>query len=260
VLDNADDPDVLDDFWPVAGFGSVLVTTRHPSTTVEPFPFSENFTLEELSTPDAMILLKRLTQTVEDSEEVDNAAKTIVQRVDGLPLAIDQIASSIRRRHLSLTQFAVDYARPSDYHKLYNERRTTRGYGHSLGSVWAVESLEAEDKTALLLLSVLAMLDPASVPEEVILRSLGNNEADDYPKTKNSYNDILVKLIERSLVRRNREDRSLSLHRLVQDVARARMSAHIDNYLTAFKIAYHAVAASFPSRDEEMNTAGSIER
>ena len=260
IFDNADNPQVLSDFWPIAGFGSVLVTSRDPSTKIQHYPFSDGLALEGLPTQDAMTLLKALTHNSNGGDESDIAAKAIVQRLEGLPLAIDQIASIITRRSLSLSDFVRDYVQASAYHKLYDERHTRNGYERSLGSVWAFDSLEAENKAAFSLLSVLAMLDPACIQEEVMLKSLDSRSTNEYPRLKTDYNDVLAVLIERSMIRRNRENGSLHIHRLVQDVARARMAKRRDTFTTAFTIAWKSVSACFPNRDEDMNTAGSVGR
>lgn len=260
ILDNADDPQVLNDFWPVSGFGSVLVTSRDPSMRIQYYPFSDGVTLEGLPTQDAMTLLKTVTRSDKETDENDSAAQTIVRRLEGLPLAIVQIGFIITRRSLSLRDFIRDYAKASDYHKLYDECCITNGYEHSLGSVWAFDSLEAEDSPALSLLSVLSMLDPICVQEEVILRSLDNSTMNDYPHTRRDYNDALARLIERSMVERDRDNGSLRLHRLVQDVARARIAKRVAYLTDAFDLAWKSVSSCFPFRNEEINTAGSVKR
>ncbi|MDI1493613.1 MAG: hypothetical protein OHK93_005909 [Ramalina farinacea] len=260
ILDNADDPQILSDFWPVSGFGSVLVTSRDPSTGIQHYPFSECLTLQGFSTEDAVQLLKTLTKSNNDRGEIDTSAKQIVQRLEGLPLAIDQISSIITRRRFSISDFARDYAQASDYHKLYDERHVKGGYEYSLGSVWAFESLETDEKGAFSLLCVLAMLDSACIQQEIMVRSLSHGAIDSYPRVSSAYNDFLAILIERSLVQRDLDDGSLTLHRLVQDVARARIVSRGELFKAAFEIAWKSVAASFPNRTEEMNTAGSVQR
>lgn len=262
ILDNADDPHILKDFWPTNGFGSVLVTSRDPATRIVHYPHSEGWDLGGFPDTQAVEFLRTITHSHGEAEETLNAASKIVQRLDGIPLAIDQIGSIIMYRNLSLSEFVKDYTRASDFHELYDERHNMQGYEHNLGSVWAFDSLEADDMVAFSLLSVLAMLDPACVQEEVILKSLEKNATNRYPRTKREYNDTLARLIKRSMVQKDRDDGSLQLHRLVQDVARARLakSKCIGDFDFAFNLAFNSVAECFPFRDEEMNTAGSIKR
>lgn len=260
VLDNADNPQVLNDFWPRSGFGSVLVTSRDPSIGVQDNPSSDRTVLRGLTKDEAVTLLKKLTQNGHNTQEDEHAAGVIAERLEGLPLAIDQIRSIITRRNLSLSEFARDYAQTSDLYSLYDERRMANGYEHSLGSVWAFDSLEAEDKRAFSLLNVLSILDPACIQEEVIMQTLGSNAMQHYPRTKVEYNDSLAGLIERSMVHKDRDTKALYIHRLVQDVARARMAKCRGGLVSAFDISWKAVSACFPFREHKMMAFGSIQR
>jgi hypothetical protein len=260
VLDNVEESRILTAFQPIMAMGSILVTSRDPSIGTPLNPSVKGVTLESLPTQEAVTLLKMISKNVKDTEENNNAAKAIVERLDGLPLAISQIGSIIASLHLSLSDFVRDYARASQYHELYDERSTTPGYEHSLGSVWAFDSLEEHDKPALLLLSVLSMLDPTCIHEEVMFKSLNNRTMPIYPHTKNDYHHTVARLIARSLVQKNVEDGSLHVHRLVQAVARARLAKQMDTFLAFFNVAWESVAERFPFRDEEMNTAGSVQR
>ena len=261
VLDNADNSHILTDFWPRLGFGSVLVTSRDPYIGVHTSPGSARTDLGGFSKEDAVALLKRLTGNEDSVQNTDDAARIIVERLGGLPLAITQIGSIITRRNLSLQAFVQDYARLSDLHKLYDERGTTNGYKHSLGSVWAFDSLMDEDMRAFSLLSVLSMLDPACIQEEVLLKTLGSSAIHGYPRAKIEYNDALASLIERSMVHKDRDTGSLRLHRLVQDVARARIAKSLARFSVSFDISWKAIAACFPYRDQtKLDSFGAVQR
>jgi len=260
ILDNVDTISVLEDFWPISGMGSVLVTTRHPSIIVPTHPPPVHLTLDELQTQEAISLLKEISRCVDDAEEINSAAKLIVQQLGGLPLAIDQIGSIISKYHLSLTIFARDYASTAEYDIFYDEHCLSTGYEHSIGSVWAFDSLEQEDRPALLVLNVLSMLDAAGVQEEVMFASLKQGTVDGYPESKSEYHRAVGRLIDRSLVQRDDQDESLHVHRLVQAVARTRLLKRKQDFMDAFNIAWDSVAGRFPYRDQEINTAGSIRR
>ncbi|KAI1204158.1 uncharacterized protein F4807DRAFT_472482 [Annulohypoxylon truncatum] len=268
IFDNADTPLVLKDFWPTMGLGSVLVTSRDATTATHHFPTCNSLVLKPLGAQQAIALLKVISRSNSDTTENNNAALAITRRLDGLPLAIYQIGSIIARLHLSLTEFVRDYVHAFQYYQLYDERPRfvespdECGYEHSIGSVWAFEELERNDKPGLQLLNVMSMLDPTCIHEEVMFHSLNDETKPSYPHTKDEYHHAVARLIERSLIQKDSGDgsASLCLHRLVQDVARARMANNITELMSSFNIAWGAVAKVFPYRDEEMNTAGSIKR
>ena len=105
VFDNADDPTILSDFWPSEGYGSVLVTSRDPMAKSQFFFGEAGIEFESLSIPDAAEFLKRLTRK-EDQQNSEEASQAIARRLDGLSLAIAQIAAIIRRRNLLLVEFS----------------------------------------------------------------------------------------------------------------------------------------------------------
>ncbi|KAF2106252.1 P-loop containing nucleoside triphosphate hydrolase protein [Lophiotrema nucula] len=94
VFDNADDLNVLRDFWPQSECGSILVTSRDPlAKTRTHVPVTEGLDLEPFSPQDAGLLLRQLTRY---SSSADIAPSEIVgAKLSGLPLAIIQTAGTI---------------------------------------------------------------------------------------------------------------------------------------------------------------------
>ncbi|KAI9694138.1 MAG: hypothetical protein M1822_003409 [Bathelium mastoideum] len=148
ILDNADNAQVLMDFWPRSGFGSVIVTSRDPSiqTSVQPYPIKTALT--PLAPKDAAELLKKITQNFDSTQSINDAAIAIVERLEGLPLAIDQVGSIINRRHLSLPEFVQDYAQPSQFQKLYHERCIASGLLYE-AAWWQCERRECSESKPL---------------------------------------------------------------------------------------------------------------
>ncbi|KAF4763630.1 hypothetical protein HAV15_001053 [Penicillium sp. str.  len=84
IFDNADDPKILTDYWP-QGSGSILLTSRDPSSkdmfTRKPLGLD----LGPLSQKDGLFLFNHLT-TTSNELEVDTA-RQIVDALGGIPLA-----------------------------------------------------------------------------------------------------------------------------------------------------------------------------
>lgn len=257
ILDNVENVNLLQDFWPCSGSGSIILTGRDPFMQCRTTATRQQ--LECLSTEDSVNLLKKIARCETDTEDNNRAAKAIAGRLGGLPLAIDQVGSIIWRRSLSLTGCARDFSQSPDFHQLYDEYVDITSYEHNLGSVWAFDSLEAEDKTAFSLLGVLSVLDPTCIQEELILQSLLVATIENYPRSKVEYHNALDRLMERSLVQKDSDTASLSLHRLVQDATRTRI-LNRNQFAITFDIAMKSVTNYFPFRDEKMNTAGSVHR
>ena len=109
LSDNADDPDILSNYWPTAGIGSVLVTSRNPMAKTSFFFGDTGHELGTVPISDGLQWILRLSEADDSDQEVVNAARVVAQRLDGLPLAITQITSIIRMRQLRLPEFIKLY-------------------------------------------------------------------------------------------------------------------------------------------------------
>lgn len=163
VLDNADDAENIVGVWPSGAVGSVLITSRDSaawfataaeSCKVQPFD-------DETGVSAFLSLVGR-----EKCTESERAAATkIMQALDGLPLAINQISGFIVQRRLALENFLPLYERNS---AKIDAKKTDRGdYEHTLSTVWelALSQVSGPSRT---LQTILAFLDPDKVHESVL--------------------------------------------------------------------------------------------
>ncbi|KAF2230784.1 hypothetical protein EV356DRAFT_324935 [Viridothelium virens] len=219
VFDGVEDGEILNEFWPYDGPGSILVTSRNPhswTTSRELKPFSIN---------EATEYLLKLTDRDASKEEKVSAAK-IAARLGGLPLALAQMGAIITHRSLSFGEFLRFYEERGSQQELLDwninhARPQLSNYGNNVASVWAFDSL---GKGARILLNVLSMLDPDRIPERLFDRAVVEGDPIDIAELKRDYRTARNELLTRSLVTRNRKDKSLFIHRLVQDVTRVRVS------------------------------------
>ncbi|MGX9889018.1 tetratricopeptide repeat protein [Streptomyces sp. NPDC002276] len=180
VLDNADDPTVLEDgaWLRTSGQGTVLVTTRHATSALWRGPGVTRHALGVLPLEDAAQVLCDLAP---DAGDLDSARK-VAERLGRLPLALALAGSHLA--HQLLESWSMD-----EYDRKLGEESTAivdqgaDGYGdrsrHLVGRTWQL-SLDAlarqglpEATTLLRLLSLLAA-DP--VPLRV-LAPLARGEA-----------------------------------------------------------------------------------
>ncbi|KAF2810563.1 uncharacterized protein BDZ99DRAFT_386857, partial [Mytilinidion resinicola] len=220
VLDNADDPDVLYDWIPTHGPGSVLVTSRYPYLKESSYSLNKGLELVSLDVGIAAAMLRKLSkrETVIDTNAASNR---IAELLGGLPLAISQMSAVIRRKHLSLLEFEQYY--PDNSKNLHSTRinGAMGNYQHTVWTTWAVEQLSP---ATLALLNILSVLDPDCIPEKVLTKSAKDVSLKDYPSTKGKYFEARAELIHSSLVVRNMATNELRIHRLVQDVVKQRLS------------------------------------
>lgn len=166
VFDNANDPWKLVDYWPIQSGGSVLITSRDPHAKSIFSSEPNGIDLDPFTASEAGELLRELTH---DADK-DCVALKIAETLGGLPLAITQMAGIVKRQQLRLSEFYDAYLEQFN-HAVFHGLRYGPGqpsYAHTISTVWVFESLGAEAKA---LLDVLSFLDPDGI-EEFILRTV----------------------------------------------------------------------------------------
>jgi tetratricopeptide (TPR) repeat protein len=227
ILDNADEPQMLAGYLPAAPGGRVLITTRAAALG----PLAQRLELNELPAEEgAAFVLRRAGALAPESPLAGataadlEAALALTAAMDGLPLALDQAGA-----YMEETQCA-----PGEYLALYHESRAAllerRGElapGHA--SVTVTFSLAGEQlqacPAAADLLRFCAFLAPDAIPEEIFTAGAEHlppalAEAVAQPL---QWRETLREGCRYSLLERDADSRTLSLHRLVQEVVREGM-------------------------------------
>lgn len=229
ILDNADDLKSLALPFPMHPTGRLLLTTRAHATgkiatRIELAKFGE--------TDGATLLLRRAKrierhETLEAAKPDDQAAVLALSReVDGLPLALNQAGAYIEETDCS----------PQDYLRLYRE------YGLKLSDKYAdddhksvsitfqmaieqVAKISKVGEAAVELILICAFLASASIPDELF--TTGRLQLPDFagPLTEADYIDVRAAALKYSLMSYDTENHSLTIHRLVQEVAQGDMNA-----------------------------------
>jgi tetratricopeptide (TPR) repeat protein len=254
ILDNADDLAVLNTLLPLPSKGHILLTTRSQATG----RLAQQVDIEDMGPEEgALFLLRRakllgIDEPLETASVADQkAAKALVQRLGGLPLALDQAGAFIEETECGL----------EGYLKLFDQRQEEllkkRGkwatdHPDSVGTTWSLsfERVEQANPAAAELLRLCAFLDPDAISEEIItkgasklgprLRSLASDPL--------HLNEAIGHLLTYSLVRRQ-PDQTLSMHRLVQVILKATMDKQTKRRWA--ERAVRAVESAFPEVDYE---------
>ena len=238
VLDNLDKPECETRYFPARPKGHVLITTR-----LERFDLPDikaYFPLQTLSPQESLeFLLSRCRRKTTTAAEREAAAK-LAEQLGYLPLALAQAAAYIAQ----VTNF-------TNYLALYEKRRLTQleksvpgtEMAHApVDTTWeinfqAIEEEAKQTKTAgrytPQMLQFSAFLAPDDIPFEMIRRGAKEycpelhdlfESAQDEAEAEEVYNEALEPLTRYSLAARKPEERTFSLHRLVQAVTRERLS------------------------------------
>jgi hypothetical protein len=232
IFDNADDLALVEDFLPVKGHGHLLLTTRAQA----PGTLARSIEVEEMDTQEGTLLLLRRAKVLAPNAPLDQAsledrtsAEAIVHAMDGLPLALDQAGAYIEETACGLVTYLERYQ-----HQPIPllQRRGVSGKDHPLpvAKTWSLSfgQVEGQSPAAADLLHLCAFLAPDAIPEELMVEGARELTPPLQPlATTSSLLDEAIAILRRfSLLRRNPQDHTLWVHRLVQAILRASLSEH----------------------------------
>jgi adenylate kinase family enzyme len=221
VFDNADDLVTLTEYWPINGVGSLLITSRDPLAKRHMYS-GDGIDLEGFDSENAAAFLQHLAKG--KFELNHNDIVRLANRIQGLPVLLVAITSMMEALELSAQEFLEYYEErqfQSDIYKLKIEEGD-KSLQRSFFDILAFENFDVQ---ALRLLEMLSLLDPDSIPEFLLLPQKEDIELpDQYPRTKTTYEAARNYLQRRSLISRNMDKQELTIHRVIQESVRARMS------------------------------------
>jgi len=230
ILDNADDPKIIEDFLPLKPKGYILLTSRAQS--FDNIGISNPIELEKMLPSEAKdFFLVRSGRINIRAAEIE-AIESIAQELDYLPLAMEQAGAYISKIKCSFQDYLSSY-RERGLKLLEKFPASTGKYPQSVATTWSLnfEQVMQKSTAAAELLYASAFLDHDNIPFEII--SKGANELGTAISSSldNIENDPLVldevfePLIQYSLIHRDFDIHTYSIHRLVQEVLKDRMDA-----------------------------------
>ena len=172
ILDDADDLELVSTFLPNVENGHILLTTRDQGVSL----LAQSQEVEKMDLAEGALLLLRRARALTLDKPLTRApskskvlAETIVKRMDGLPLAIEQAGAYIAQTGCGLAHYLNLYQqhRPE---LLKWRRRIPSDYSKTVASTWALsfEQVEARNPAAADLLRLCAFLDPDTIAEDLV--------------------------------------------------------------------------------------------
>ncbi|PSR16675.1 tetratricopeptide repeat protein [filamentous cyanobacterium CCP3] len=229
VLDNADHLELVRDWLPLCNQGHILLTTRASETR----PLAECVpVLTMLPQEGALFLLRRSGKLAKDgdwaeaTESDQSLALELCKQTDGLPLALDQAGAYILETPSSLKEYLQLCQTVGP--QLLAERGQNALDHPSVTITFTLAVQVASQQLPVLaeFLNLCAFLAPDGIPEEMFK----DNEAafeESLRKSLSTPLDFLELIKEAgrfSLVVRDVNKQTFSVHRLVQEVIRASLS------------------------------------
>lgn len=225
IFDNADHPLLLKPYLPLQPRGHILLTTR--AHVLDSIGVARSLDVTEMPQSEAVaFLFSRTGRNVENADE-RTAAAALATELGGLPLALEQAAAFMTAHDTPFRDYLTSYHKRQL--ELLNESRPVVGdYPSSVDTTWRLNFAEVNraSEAAGDVLRVSSFLQPESIPVEIFtqggselgasISAYGAQAADD-PVIRDK---LLEPLTRYSLIRRDIEALTYTVHRLVQAVVR----------------------------------------
>lgn len=230
IFDNVEDVDIVSSFLPTLREGAVLLTTRVRVRG----KYVKKIDLDTLSQQESVHFLLRRAKLVEEdgdderlAQEEREAVEELAELLGGLPLALEQAAAYIEEHDCSAVDYLTSFLKHRRTLLAQRGNFNKEDYPHSVATTWTLsfEQIERDSPASADLLSLCAFLHPDAIAEEIITEAASHLGAhiSSSVSAPIDLDAIIRPLFAFSLVKRERQTKSLSLHRLVQAVVRDRM-------------------------------------
>jgi tetratricopeptide (TPR) repeat protein/transcriptional regulator with XRE-family HTH domain len=252
VMDNADNLELARSFFPAGDSGHILLTTRSQFAAKIG---AQQIGIDRMESGEGLaFLLRRSDKSVNDPDpDTVPTVLELVELLGGHPLALDQAGAYV---HETGALFA-------EYIRLYHEQCRSLldmrwpvndehegvydDHPEAVAATFELCFRKASERHVLAgdILHFCAFLHPDAIPEELLLHG-----ASFKPDTV-AFRRAIAALRRYSLIKRNMQEKTLSIHRLVQDLLVDKMSQDIKKQWQERVI--HAVIAAFPDEVEFRN-------
>ena len=221
ILDNADEPSLLEGWLPAAGQGHVIITSREQDFAALAIDG------QSMSAPpdeEALAFLLRRTGRLAAGDSEKKAAAKLIGHLGNLPLALEQASAFLVARRESFANYLEAFRQRGV--TLFGDHKTLVGGHDSLTTTWSLnfEAVRRHSRASADLLNAIAFLAPDAIPEELFLDG-GSEISPAIGKVLKSEGSLAVgklaaPLLRYSLVERDPEGQTLRVHRLVQEVVK----------------------------------------
>ena len=230
ILDNADDLTLLPDFLPAPTRGHLLLTTRAQALGGLAHRIEVHVLDQDAAT---LLVLRRAGLLAPDAllaearQDEQQGGAELSRQLGGLPLALDQAGAYLEETACGLQHYLELY-KSHRAELLHHRGGWMLDHPDSIATTWSLSFASIEQRSAVAadILRVCALLHPDAIPEELFLQgaahlgpALAAIETDPL-----GFNNALAIIQNYSLLRRSSQERTLSMHRVVQAVLTDRMT------------------------------------
>ncbi|HKQ08850.1 MAG TPA: tetratricopeptide repeat protein, partial [Blastocatellia bacterium] len=224
ILDNADDPQIIQEFLPETHAGHILLTSRAP--TLDYRDITGRIEEDLMSVDEAAeFVVKRAGQSIQGSVG-GGAVPALTGQLEYLPLALDQAGAYIAKQECGFNEYLLRYRQRRI--ELLNQagHDRTGKYPASVRATLSLslEKVKQESVDAATTLQISAFLNPDRIPIELLSIGVSELGPQFFPQLGRgelrpfALEEVLRPLIEYSLIYYNDDLQTYDVHRLVQAI------------------------------------------
>jgi tetratricopeptide (TPR) repeat protein len=261
VWDNVEDLALLDRFLPSAPAGAILLTTRSPALGtlargIDLLPMEREermlFLLRRAKVLDIEATHQHVQQLAVRMPGAYAAAEELATAMGGLPLALDQAGAYIEETQCDLPAYLELFrSRRADLLQQRGEKAYDHPASVSVTFRLSIAATTERHPAAWDLLQVCALLSADAIPEELFRQGAGHLGAQLQAACSDEleWNRLVAVACSCSLLLRQPQERTLSMHRLVQAVLQEEMSEQLRVEFLTYTV--HTLNALFPETTYE---------
>ncbi len=243
VYDNAGSRDEIREFLPTKG-GHLIVTTRRQ----EYDDVGIKVAVDVFTEQEAVAYLKKLTGIGNQDQAMAELAKTLGY----LPLAIGQAGTYIKKQSITTQQYLNDF-KQSAVKLLEAQELALDNRSETVATTWnislkAIEQDEEKNNEPHLsfpILQVMAHLHAEDIPRDLLEKYLQEQKLVFDPESaKLALDKVIGHLLDYSLIHADIERKTVSVHRLVQEVILQRLLISFDKSQPSFEISTEKVRST----------------
>ena len=163
VLDDVNNSELIEELWPSSPQGSIIINSRSASITSK--WTTEVIYLQCFDVHGQLHIMFSLIGKHLESEADVVAAKTLLQGIGGLPLALVQIGQHMDRHNYPYEQLLPIYGRSAQ--KIFNRARPPGQYKYTVDTAWEKSFLNLTDESKSLL-NILSFFGRNPIPRSVL--------------------------------------------------------------------------------------------
>ncbi|CAG2242213.1 unnamed protein product [Mytilus edulis] len=243
---------ILKNYWLGHGKGilrgHIIVTTRRDSNEIEE---SMNVKLENcislgvFETTEALEFVKQRTGRVDSSE--DHAILTLIEEFGSLPLALEQAAAHVKSIQCSFDDYVKRFEKkrikllrtaPSPKHITKDRLTVATTWQLNIEYISRESIKENLGTAAITVMEIASFLFADKIPKELF--NIGNPVIEDTDLTEALDDDVgrnqIIEILSRFSLFQFMKDKSLSVHRLVQEVIRDNMVSDRRYYILQYAL------------------------